>query len=331
MKEGPADGPKVKRHWIYDHKYLAVFFVPIAFFVLANLVTLGLTFAGIDITDSEDRTTQLILSAESIGVALLMLLSFQFRFRKEFKGILKWSSVGLLLALPAILFAVLNVVSIDDTTFKVTFFPNLDSMNPFLYSLGMALSPGISEEIIFRGIPASNWMRVRSAEKRDVFPCVLVTSVVFGVVHGLNALMGAPITTTLFQVAYATCLGFLFCMVLLRTGSIIPCIIAHALIDFTGFLFMDMSQGGVITEELVIDLGFYVTLGVSIFMLLWSLVFLLPGGQDKIIALWDKKWHRRHRHYQQERMTESRPQAGDTEVQIGAQEEAPVGEGQLTE
>lgn len=91
--------------------------------------------------------------------------------------------------------------------------------------LSMALV-GYIEEIIFRGllframIPGSG-----------IKVAVIVSAVTFGIGHIINLLTGQASVETVIQIIFALAWGFLFTMVYYKSGNLLPCIIAHAMID----------------------------------------------------------------------------------------------------
>ena len=60
---------------------------------------------------------------------------------------------------------------------------------------------------------------------------VIVSSLTFGIGHIVNFLTGQAGFETAVQIVFAVSLGFVFTMVYYKSGSLIPCIIAHSLID----------------------------------------------------------------------------------------------------
>ena len=285
-----------KRHRIYDNRILALFANVILFLAVSNMLSLVVVVAIIaldaigiislanPIGEATAEQTGLITSTCSILTGIwLQLFMYERRVKGEQESVVKWSKQGMLLVLPALAFAIINLIGVTAE--------KLATMNPIPYCLVMALAPGISEEVMFRGTTGSNWMRVRG-EARDILPGCLVTSLAFGLTHATNALSGAPLGATAFQVYYAFCLGMIFDAVLLRSGSIVPAMIMHTLIDFTGFLFMDMSRGGIITEELTIDFSFFATLFAAAALCAWALYLLRPSKHEEIVALWNKKCYR---------------------------------------
>ena len=84
---------------------------------------------------------------------------------------------------------------------------------------------GLLEELIFRGL------LFKAMCRDDQKAAIIVGSLTFGVGHIVNLLTGADFLFTLLQVVYATAIGYLFIIIFLKSGSIVPCIIAHCLIN----------------------------------------------------------------------------------------------------
>lgn len=90
----------------------------------------------------------------------------------------------------------------------------------------MALAAYV-EEIIFRGL------LYRAIEKDSVKQAIVISAVTFGAGHIVNLLTGQGSLDTLFQMGYAIAIGFAFVMVFYKSGSLIPCIVTHAIINMT--------------------------------------------------------------------------------------------------
>lgn len=266
-----------KRHRIFDHKVLSSILPFVIFFVASNVAVIPLVVMGMG-TDAP--TLNFATSVLSIIISLVMAVIFLAIFRDEFDGFFGWTTAGLALVAPTVSLVLINLL---DTDFS--------HINPLFYALILSLSPGLSEELLFRAIPSGNWMRV-SGEERDILPTVIVSSLIFGLFHGLNALVGAALSSTLFQIFYAFCLGFAFDAVYLRTGSILPTVIVHTLIDLSYMLFADPNAGALITEELTIDFGFWFTVALSIGFVVWGLYLIRAEKRPEIVKLWDRKWSR---------------------------------------
>jgi membrane protease YdiL (CAAX protease family) len=68
-------------------------------------------------------------------------------------------------------------------------------------------------------------------EKTGGKSAVWVSSLTFGVGHVINLLGGAPLIPTLLQICYAVAIGYLFVIVFQKSGSLIPCIVTHSLMN----------------------------------------------------------------------------------------------------
>ncbi|MBX9467700.1 MAG: CPBP family intramembrane metalloprotease [Rhizobium sp.] len=106
----------------------------------------------------------------------------------------------------------------------------LPPLNLMLLILLSTAFVGLSEETMFRGIL---FQALRTRVK--LWPAMIWTSVLFGSVHILNALTTGELLNALLQAFTATLSGFAFIAILVRTGSIWPAIIYHALWDFGTF------------------------------------------------------------------------------------------------
>jgi len=103
---------------------------------------------------------------------------------------------------------------------------NYGSMETALYILSMLLV-GFLEELIFRGF-LFNAMRVDSLKA-----AVIVSSLTFGIGHIVNLFngSGAELLPNLLQVCYAAAGGFLFVILFIKTGSLLPCILTHSVLN----------------------------------------------------------------------------------------------------
>ena len=85
---------------------------------------------------------------------------------------------------------------------------------------------GVAEEIIFRGFLFNGMKRTGS-----LTVAVVVSAITFGMGHIVNLLTGHATMETLVQVLFAIAWGFLFTFAYLKSGSLLPCIAIHGLID----------------------------------------------------------------------------------------------------
>ena len=89
---------------------------------------------------------------------------------------------------------------------------------------------GLLEEVIFRGL------LFRAMEKDNVHRAIVVSAVTFGLGHIVNAFNGSgrSLPETLVQILFAVAVGFALVLVFHRGGSLVPCILFHAVNNALG-------------------------------------------------------------------------------------------------
>ena len=113
---------------------------------------------------------------------------------------------------------------------------------------------GFAEELIFRGFLFKAMLR-----DGNVKGAIIVSSVTFGLGHIANVLVGFELVATLVQVCCAVFIGFIMTLVFYKSGSLLPCIVSHSLIDVFSKLAADrgpMLDGVFIAVLLVIAVGY---------------------------------------------------------------------------
>ena len=100
-----------------------------------------------------------------------------------------------------------------------------NSYSEILFHILTMLNIGFLEEIIFRGF------LFKMMEKNNVKSAIIVSSITFGIGHIVNLLNGADLVPTLLQICYAISLGYMFVIIFYKSKSLVPCIIAHFLIN----------------------------------------------------------------------------------------------------
>ena len=106
----------------------------------------------------------------------------------------------------------------------------IKSASSIAYYFVLAGMVGFVEEVYFRGFI------LRALAPKGTVRAIIISSVLFGLLHSLNVLGGSNALYTLLQVVYALAIGLAFAAITLRTGVIWPLVIIHALIDFTSFI-----------------------------------------------------------------------------------------------
>lgn len=99
---------------------------------------------------------------------------------------------------------------------------------------------GFSEELLVRGV----LLEVLQESGLDLRWIAIVTSVVFGLLHGLNIVNGQAIGTTVVQVLLTTLIGLGLFAALMVSGTLWLPIALHFLMDFAV-----ISRGGTVNED----------------------------------------------------------------------------------
>ena len=158
---------------------------------------------------------------------------------------------------------------------------------PTLANLCLALMAGFGEETAFRGLPLSYLMRQWKDERKIPF-ALLLTSVLFSLVHLGNIFGGANLTITVLQLISSLCAGLFFGAVYLRSGSLWPTIVLHTLHDIVAFLDISTVSEGIMTRGVRLDdlpdLLLAVILGCV------GLWLVRPAKRGEILAIWRRKW-----------------------------------------
>ena len=138
---------------------------------------------------------------------------------------------SLWLVWPIIIMAVLNGFSLLDGTMKIDFsWPTVD-----LLFLLAPITTGFVEELVCRGFILTIMLDKYGTTKKGVYKAVLLSSVLFGLLHFMNLLTGRGTFVQVgSQVLYAIFLGVFFSAIFIRCKSLWPAIIAHAVFDFMG-------------------------------------------------------------------------------------------------
>ena len=116
------------------------------------------------------------------------------------------------------------------------------------------LNIGFIEEIIFRGF------LFKMMAKDNVKLAISVSAITFGIGHIVNLFNGADVIYTVMQILYAISVGYLFVMIFHKSGSLIPCIIAHSVMNALSIFSSDK------------EILFYIT---SVFLIIVPVIYLV--------------------------------------------------------
>jgi membrane protease YdiL (CAAX protease family) len=87
---------------------------------------------------------------------------------------------------------------------------------------------GLSEELMFRGVLFAGFL-----SRFTIWPAMLFSSAIFGAAHALNVFTIGQLDAALLQSACAFLQGFGYLAIRIRTGSLWPMVLVHAMWDFS--------------------------------------------------------------------------------------------------
>lgn len=96
--------------------------------------------------------------------------------------------------------------------------------------LAIALMVGFAEETIFRGL------MLQALKPRGHWRAAIITALLFGLTHAMNALTGKNALESVMQIGYAVAIGFAFAALALKKEGLWLLILAHFLTDFVYFI-----------------------------------------------------------------------------------------------
>ena len=97
---------------------------------------------------------------------------------------------------------------------------------------------GFVEEMIFRGFLFKAMLGNGKA-----VPAIIISALTFGVGHIINLFTGQATLETIIQVIFAIGWGFILTMAFYKSGSLIPCIIVHSMVDAIALYGADTDLG----------------------------------------------------------------------------------------
>jgi membrane protease YdiL (CAAX protease family) len=109
---------------------------------------------------------------------------------------------------------------------------------------------GISEEMMFRGVLLSSFVKTWSFRK-----AAIAVTLIFGSVHVLNALITGELAEGFLQAFMAMCSGILLLAYRVKNLTIVFAIVLHTIWDFVVFLLSDTLKMIKVEKDIVINLS----------------------------------------------------------------------------
>jgi uncharacterized protein len=197
-----------------------LFLSSIAILVLTRIV--GLTMFSLISMFNKDLTIQdlgwlIQIIFASVTVLAVLWLGIQKRVGLSYVGSLK----NYVLLIPVLIFPVYILFLFGVSTLAWS-----TVMVLFVSAVGVA----INEEILYRGV------MLESLLSKGVLPAILVQTVIFGVTHLGNVLVGGDLKFAIIQVVWTIIGGIALGLIRLAMKSVWPVILIHFIVDFTEYI-----------------------------------------------------------------------------------------------
>ena len=194
--------------------------------------------------DKSGELVSMIISRTLGGLAFLILtVSCKYRVLALFKNT---SIRALLISVPAILVALNNLPFLSLLSGEA-------KVNGGFWELALlftqCMAVAFFEEMTFRSFVMLTVMEKRRASIKDIFVSIIITSVIFGLVHLVNIFTSSPVAVIL-QICYSFLIGAMCSVVLLVTRNIWMCILTHGLFNFMGAIVPTYGEGKIIWDHL---------------------------------------------------------------------------------
>ena len=118
---------------------------------------------------------------------------------------------------------------------------------------------------------------------------VLISALVFGLMHVGNIMNGASIRMGIAQGIATIFAGIFFVAAYLWTGNILIPIFMHGIYDYMCFTTDPTLENGIMVNDVAASALIFTVL-VDVIASIWGLYLLRPAKRAEIHAIWDDKW-----------------------------------------
>lgn len=270
---------KPAKHRFLNNALFTALFVPLAFFVLRDTISILTELMFRSIGGEDSLLYQINDDIERLIIAGLLMLIMPIFFRGKcnfgFKGGLP--KLGILLSLPALIVPLWNILQI-----KLYDAPLVAGTTAVFAAIVHGIGPGVSEEVFCRGFATSNLMRIWKDKPNRIFLSVLVSGAAFGLLHAVNVIVTGDAFAAIIQVIYTAAIGIFYGAVFVRSRNIWGVIIMHTLTDVSAFI--AVFDGNVTGMDIA-----FCAVGSLIFIAI-ALYLIRPAKRAEIDALWEDGW-----------------------------------------
>jgi membrane protease YdiL (CAAX protease family) len=133
-----------------------------------------------------------------------------------------------------------------------------------LMVMGFSFFIGFSEELACRGVILPALMH------KGKVPSIILSSMIFGLLHLMNLFKGAGFEDTIIQIIFATCFGLTMAIVRYKTELLLPQILVHALWDFNSKISKSDNVSESYTMIFFISIALVILWGVFLTLREWK-------------------------------------------------------------
>ena len=174
-----------------------------------------------------------VLSSVNSLVAFVVLIIIAKKFGLfddipwNVKGVFK----GLLLGIPVLLFCLVQLSGILESTYDYSIVINVFGVvAALIYCVAIALW----EEFLCRGVILTNMLKKCGNAKNGIIKSVILSAFIFGAAHVITG-FGGDWTNTTIQIVYASFMGLLFGVIYIKTKSLASTIVLHFILNLTAY------------------------------------------------------------------------------------------------
>ncbi len=254
----------------------------IAVAVILSLVLLVCEIWRAELFGPSEKAEELyMLTTRIVGGLFALLLILFCGYQNILKIDRKTIGAALLFTLPCWLIPINNFPIIPYFSGNATIDAPASSI--LFYAL-QCLGVAFFEELVFRGCIFMFILQMRRRSTFDLFTNIVISAAAFGIVHAVNLLSGASLTSVILQVGYCFLIGGMYSVVLMKTGSVWHCVLMHAVYNFCGGVVPNFGHGKIWDTPTIV-----LTVIVSVAVAAYTIVSLIRIDPHKLGYIFNEK------------------------------------------
>lgn len=219
-------------------------------------------------------------------IPIILIFKNKYIFTQKRDNIFK----SLLIAWPIIIYSIITLINSMIET-------NISNINGYelVALILLTFTIGLFEEIMCRGWIQNEFIERFGKDRKGVIFSIIISGIIFGIIHITNIFYGQDLSTTLMQILTATISGAAYGAIYYKTKNIWSVVILHGLWDFSLFFANINAATTCVTINSTID-GILPNL--NILYLLMIIIISIPEiglsfillGKNSINEELDKKY-----------------------------------------